>query len=356
MKIKLDAAREAFDVVDHVAASPVLESSQFVRIKQSGPELTLALTGTLWAEASALGEGEGKWTAWADRRALKAFLATARGDDLEVFYKDKLVLRAGQRLESQPHASIGGYERWEPQKVFDLTDDQRSAVRTAVNYLPDMAGSEHVEAAWFSQGYGVIATDTLFMMAVTGSDVKTDFFLPAAVAQVLAGSDGKLAADGQGVGVILPLGRVYQPLDSKLDGFPKDNCKAMVANAKKSQALASMKAAELRDCLATASQFLLDKQEVAKVEASKTGVLFTVDMSGGKFERVVKTQAACGIKTPVLWPVKKIMPWLDHAVGVGSSALEVEFAHMQMTKDAGAGVLRFSENKRSHVFIFVDVS
>lgn len=357
MKLKLEDVQAAHSVIDCVVASPVLESSQFVRLKQDGNSLTLSLTGTLWTSATVKSkEPGGKWTAYVDRRVLKPFLSTATGADLEVFYKDKLTLKSGQRLEIPAHAVITGYEAWTPKQAYDLPDDQMTALRTYVKYLPNVAGSEHVEAVCFLKGYGMVSTDTLFMAAVLGTEVKNDFFLPAALANVLASTGGKIAADAAGVGAAFPNGFAYQPLSADLERYPVNSCKAAIDGAVKAPALARMLASNLAPAMAVASQFLIDKQESATVSpytgkslTVNSGLQIAVDCGAGKFQRVVPLIGKCEMREPVTWSVKKLQPWLDYAAASRADCV-VEFAKLP-----NASALRFVDGKRKSVILFADL-
>ncbi len=232
MKIKLEDFRGAFEICDSVQASPVMDSSQFVRLKQNASELTISLTGILRAEAKVTSAVPGgKWTSYVERRILKAFLSTSKSADIEFFYKDKLTLKTDQRLEVAPHTVISGYETWTPNNLFDLEPEQTKALRTAVKYLPHTAGTDHVDAICFCKDYGVVVTDTLFMMGILGSPVKTDFFLPGSLAKVLSGNPNKIAADKTGVGIGFSSGFVFQPLSSDLDRYPVNKCKSMIEEA-----------------------------------------------------------------------------------------------------------------------------
>ncbi len=62
MKIRLEDLKAAFAVVDAVAATPVAESSQFVRLDNDGVSLKLTMTGLLWAESKVpMIDAKGKW-------------------------------------------------------------------------------------------------------------------------------------------------------------------------------------------------------------------------------------------------------------------------------------------------------
>src|SRR6266404_6284303 len=139
MKLKLEEFKQAFDVCDYVQSSPVADSSQFVRLKREESKLTLSLTGMLYAEATVKCAESGKWTAFIDRRALRAFLNTSKSTEIEFFYKDKLILKTDQRLEVAPRSVITGYETWTPKNLFDLEPDQAKILKTAMRYLPHMA-------------------------------------------------------------------------------------------------------------------------------------------------------------------------------------------------------------------------
>ncbi len=344
MKIRIEDLKAAFAVVDAVAATPVAESSQFVRLDNDGAELKLTMTGLLWAESkAAMINAKGKWRAYADRRILKAFLDTTQSAEVEFYYKDKLILKGDQRLEIAPHAAISGYETWRPKSTFDLTDDQARALKTGVSYLPTVAGSEHMEAGWFSKR-GLMFTDSLFFMAVLQA-AKDELFVPAAVAQFLAANGGKVAADDKGVGAVLSSGFVYQPFSADLDRYPKDPSVAVVEEARKSPAVAVVKAADALRVLAVAQQFLLDKAEAAKVEASGKGLTVTVDMSVGLFQRAIPAKAAPTLAAPVNWPIRKLIPWLEYA---GDAELEY-------SKQARSSSFRFADGKRTNLLLWADV-
>jgi len=333
MKISIEEARAALAVCSNVAVSPSAESSQYVRLRVNKSELTMTLTGLIWAEARVTGNEGGVWTAFAERRAFKAFLDTATGKDLELFYKDKLVLRSGQRLEVAPHTPITGYESWVPKSVISLTAEHKIALKTAVKYLPDMAGSDHVNAIWFSKELGVVSTDTLFMMRV-GGPVTSDFFLPASVASVLA-NDGQVGVDTSGIGAVLNNGVVYEPLVADLDKYPKDGCVKMLTAGGKVKPLATVKACDLLEVLRTASMFLLDNNAVVTMETTKGRLSATVNLTTGKFQRTIAViGAGPGLDGPTNWLAKKIIPWLEYVV-FANAAAEVKIA-----KIPGAGVLR----------------
>jgi hypothetical protein len=350
VKLKLEDLRAAFAVVDNVQASPVQESSQLVRLKRTEADLTLALTGSLWAEARVPTPNEpGKWTAYADRRALKAFLATAKAAEVEIFYKDKLILKAGQRLEVAPHAVVSGYESWTPKTTFVLADEETAALKVMVKYLPEMAGSEHCEAVSFSKDYGSIATDTLCVEAELDAACKQTLFLPAALAKVLAATGGKLGADKSGVGAVLAAGVVYQPLSSELDRYPTDKLRTLVETAAKAPPLFTAKAADLASALAVAAQFLLDKAEAATVTAVNKGLSISVGMTAGSFQRAVAVAGEVKLKDPVQWSVKRILPWLEYVAALKADG-EVSYAKLP-----NAGAFRFSNGTRKSVLICADM-
>ena len=349
MKVQKEDFQEAFKMCDAVQASPVLETSQFIRLKQNGKELSLSLTGSLWAESKvSASEGTGKWTAWIDRRALKAFLNTAIGVEVELFYKDKLILKSGQRLEVALRSAISGYETWTPTTTFDLTDDQKAVLKTAVKYLPNAAGAENLEAVYF--GSDIIVTDSLFMLGVMESSVKNAFFLPSEVARFLTANGGSLAVDKNGIGVSLGSGFVYQPLSSKLKNYPVDKCKAALQEGLDTIAVARVRASELLSALSVASQFLIDKLESATAVFKGSSIILTVDLSASKFQRIVPTLVTgASLDAPVSWPLRKIIPWFEYAVSVKDD-IEIEFA-----KTSNASAFRFEDGPRKNVFLSADV-
>jgi hypothetical protein len=334
MKISIDDARAALAVLSNVAVSPAAESSQYVRLKVNKSELTMTMTGLIWAEARVTGSEGGIWTAYVERRAFKAFLDTATGKDLELFYKDQLVLRSGQRLEVAPHAPITGYESWEPKSTISLTGDQKLALKTAVKYLPEMAGADHVNAVWFAKDFGVIATDTLWVMGVQDSPIKTDFFLPASIANVLA-NDGLVGIDKAGVGAVLMNGVVYEPMTGDLDGYPKDGFLKALTAGTKAKTLVTVKARDLLEVLRTASMFLLDNNAVVTMENAKGRLSATVNLGTGKFQRTIPVAGiGPGLDAPTDWLAKKIIPWLEYAVA------RKDDAEIRIAKTPNADVLK----------------
>ena len=347
MKLQTEDFRAAFKICDAVEVSAVQDSSQFVRLRQNAKVLTLSLTGALWADANVTAsEGTGKWTAFVDRRALKAFLNTTSNPEIELFYKDKLILKSGQRLEIALHAPISGYETWIPKSTFDLTDLQKLVLKAALSYLPNMAGTENVAAVCFDKDYGIIVTDTLFMMGVTSCSANS-FLLPSAVAKVLSGSGGQAAADKNGVGVALTGGFVYEPLSSQLANYPVDKCKAALIDGQKSPMLATVKGRELLDALRVAGQFLVDKAEAVSVESKGTNLTLTVDLGSSKFQRSLGF-IGTGFAQTVKWPARKLVPWLEYA-------LSVKDGDIRIAKTANASVFQFTEAKHTNVLLSADL-
>ena len=355
MKIKTEELRAAFTAVDNIAVNPVLESSQYVRVRQEGDKLTLALTGSSWSEASVKGAtGGGKWTEYADRRMMKAFMASCSGPEVEVLYKpkEKLTFKAGQRLEVASHAPVPGYESWLPKAAAALSAEHRSALTAAVKYLPlNMAGAENMAGVWFGKDM-MIATDSISLLGFYGLASKAEYVMPADVAMLASSSDAKVAADKDGAAAVLPGGYVYQPRSAQLDSYPHAASKAMLDVALKSKAQVTLAAPELLDALRIASQFIFDKNEAACIEsASSGGLLITVTMATGVFQRTVK--ASGRLDAPVDVAVKRIMPWLEFA---GSA--QVEYAHMELQVAGGAqtcSTFKFTDGGRINVLLTSDI-
>lgn len=353
MKAKLEDLRSAFALVDAVPSIAVSESGQFVRLVAHKKALKLALCGTLWAEAQAATDATEDWSAYVDRRLLKPFLATAAGDVVEIANaKDGgLVLRAGQRLEVAPHAEIAGYEQWTPKSALEPSDTVLAALRTAARYLPNVAGSEHVDAVWFGKGYGVVATDTLLMTAMLdGAVVEAEYFVPAAVAAALATAPGaKLAAEKTGMGAVFPNGYVYQSYSADLDRYPKAKCRDAIDAAAKAPLQFTVPAAELASAVSVAAQFLFDGGESARLSMAKSGnLLLAVDTSAGKFQRTLIAKQS-KLKDALQWPIKRILPWLE-AMEAAQPGCVVECARME-----NASVLRLAHNKQRYILLFADM-
>lgn len=345
MKLKLEKLRGAFSVVDRVQPLQVLESSQFVKLARSEGALSLLLTGSLRAEARVAFPGDGKWSFFLDRRALKAFLSTATAEEVSVSLEEgTLTLAAGQKLEAAKRAPVSGYETWAPKGTFELSPELSAALSVLVKYLPSVAGMEHVGAVRFDKS-GVVATDTVGL-AHYSLRAPAEFFLPPEVAQVVASAGGKIAADDKGAGAKIAGGHVYQPFDAALSQFPSKECGSAIAEGYKAPAKFRASAQALHDALKVASEFLLDKAELAKVSPAKGGALVTVDTGSGKFEKPVAAKTL-GTFDPVEWPIKRILPWLESAAR--REGLEVEFA-----KTSSASALRFAGKDKS-VLLVADV-
>ena len=341
MKLKLDDVRAAFAVVDNVQPSPVADSSLFIRLRPNGNKLSMSATGTLWAGAEAVAQDVGgKWIAWVDRRVLKPFLDTAKGPDIEFFYKDELIIKSGQRLEVALHTPISGYESWNPKSSFDLPDEQKTLLATLNKYLPIQAGTENVAAVWFAKEYGIVSTDTIVIAASLVACDK-DFFLPPEVAELVTGA-AKLAVDKTGVGAKIGPGFVYQPLSSELDNYPKDAIKDQIKIGLDAAAAFKVSASVLKELLSIASQFLIERNEVLIIEPTKSGFNAKVDLAVGKFQRSVACK--CSLAAPTSWPVKRLLPWMEYA---GTD--EVEFA-----KPQDSGAFRFERGGFKHVLMFAD--
>ncbi len=346
MKIKTDELRNAFALIDNVAVNPVLEQSQMVRVRQDGDKLTLALTGSMWAEATVKGVTTGgKWTEWADRRLLKAFMSSCSSKDVDVFLKpkEKLTFKADQRLEVASHAPVPGYESWVPKAAAALAPEVRAILSTAVKYLPlNMAGTENMNGVWLGRDC-VIATDSISMLGFYGVVNKSDTIIPADAAVFLAANDAKVSVDADGVAAVLPGGWVYQPRSTQLDSYPHAAARAQLDAGLKAKPSITLAANELLDVLRIASGFIFDKSESCRIEMQAKDLLVTVDMAAGKFQRTVKVDGA--LPMPVDVSVKRVMPWLEFA-----GTARVEYAKMP-----NCSMLRFADGKRRNVLLVADV-
>ena len=347
MKVSAEALKAAFAVVDNVAVNPVLETSQFLRIRQDGTKLSLALTGSLWSEASLTGTTtDGKWTEYADRRLVKAFLSSCSAKDVEVFFKpkEKLTFKADQRLEVASHAPVPGYESWTPRNPFALTAEQRSILAVAVRYLPlNMAGTENMNGVWFGKD-NVIATDSISMLGFYGVASKDVYVVPAETAVFLSANDAKVSVDDNGVGAaITSYGYVYQPRSTQLDSYPHAAARTQLDAGLKAKPMLSLAADALLDVLRIASGFIFDKSESCRIEMSGKDLLVTVDMAAGKFQRTVKVAGA--LPMPVDLALKRVMPWLEYA---GDK-------HVEYAKLSNCSMLRFTDGKRRNVLLVADV-
>jgi hypothetical protein len=347
VNIKVEDLKAAFAVIDNVAVNPVLESSQFVRIRQDGDKLTLALTGSLWSEATVKGVTTGgKWIEYADRRLLKAFMSSCSSKEVDVFLKpkEKLTFKADQRLEVASHAPVQGYESWAPKAPFALTTEQRSVLAAAVKYLPlNMAGTENMSGVWFGKDC-IIATDSISMIGFYGLASKDVYVVPAETAVFLSANDAKVSVDDDGVGAaITNYGYVYQPRSTQLDAYPHAAARAQLDAGLKAKPMMSLAADDLLGVLRIASGFIFDKNESCRIEMAGKDLLVTVDMAAGKFQRTVKVAGA--LPMPVDIAVKRIMPWLEYA----------DDKHVEYAKLANCSMLRFSDGKRRNVLLVADV-
>jgi hypothetical protein len=348
MKISVEELRAAFDVVNAVDDDAAVESSHFIRLQQNQKQISLTLTGTLWGEASADGDGNGKWTAYVDRRVMKAFLATANGKEIEILYKDKLILKANSRIELALHTPITGYESWKPAATYDLSDELKAIINTGAKYLPSSAGTENVSAICFRKDYGVIATDTLFLFGVLSVKLPADVLIPPAIAKLAGDTSGKLATDNDGAGIALPNGFVYEPRSTKLSKYPFDGCKNRIDEAAKTAPLiATASVKDTNTVFKDAQMFLLDKAEAGVVEAREKGIQLTITLGTGTFRRTIPATLKGKLETKIA--VKKFLPWLDLVSKVKEDAV-IEVAKVQ-----GALVMRFLHGKVHYVFLAADL-
>lgn len=351
MKVSTDELREAFRIIEYVPVNVVLDSSQFVRLKQLPDRLVLSMTGSLWARAHVTVTGDSpNWTAYFDRRLLKTFLSTARRPEIEMIYSsDKLILRCGQRLEQALHAPITGYERWEPDTTFVLTDDQTAMLKTAVKFLPVLAGAENLEAILFTPKH-IIVTDTMIMMCVLGSVVKEQFFLPPEVSRFLVGYGGaaKIAADDKGTGAALRSGFVYQPRAATLDSYPVDKCSAWIDDGVKTPVLIKVKAGKFLNALRTSGSFVLDKTEAVTISTATTGLQISVDTNTGIFRHPIATSMN-KLTEAVKLPARKILPWFEFVAGIDDEGV------LEYGKLPNASVFRFTDDPRKHILLVADL-
>jgi hypothetical protein len=350
MKIPSQELREAFEVVSAVEDDAAIESSHFVKLQQNQKQLLLTLTGTLWAVATAKGNGDiASWTAYVDRRILKAFLASADGKEVVVQYKDKqLTLKANSRIDLDHHAAISGYESWKPASTHDLSEELLDIIRTGVEYLPSKAGADNVAAINLQKDYGVIATDTLFVFGVLGAKLPVTAYIPPAVADAMRTQSGKLAVDRDGVGIALARGVLYEPLSSKLSKYPLTDCKHHLDTAVKQTPLASVRAKYASTVFREAKAFLLDKAEAGLLESVVDGVQLTIKLATGTFRRTIPATLK-GTLPETKISVKKFVPWLDLVSKIKDDGL------IEIIKIPKALAMRFTNDKKQYVFIAADL-
>jgi hypothetical protein len=351
MKIPAKELQAAFDVCSVTPSDPVLESSQFIRISQDVKQLRLALTGALWTEATATAtEGKGRWTTYVDRRALKAFLAATKSKEVELFYKDKLTLKGHNRLELAAHPHINGYEHWEPKQQFDLSKEIKDIITVSAKYIPEKPTMlPDVAAINFKMGYGILATDTLYLCGFFGVPIPADCYIPLTLAKFIADSpNGKLAVDSDGVGLALGHGYAYEPVSARLSKYPLKGCQAQLDSARKLPALATVEAEPLLAALKAAVPFLLDKAEVGTVAAQDKVVRLTVPLAKGKFEQAIPLTVR-GALPEVKWVLKKAIPFVEFIA-------ERKNALLQIAKPPGALVLRYTEGKKQYVYLSADLA
>jgi hypothetical protein len=356
MKLQTEDLKTAFKICDFVPQNPVLESSLFLRLKQNGNNLTLSLTGSLWAEAAITGIAQGgKWVAFVDRKVFKTFINTASEPEIEIFYKDKLILKSGQRLELALHTPISGYESWAPKTTFSLTDDQKVMLKTSVKYLPNSAGKENVDCIYFGKDL-LLVTDTILLMGVTGSVNKTDFFLLPDVARFLVNHDSEIAIDKNGIGASITNGFVFQPRSAKLDSYPASALQNWISEANKASVLVKVLASELLTVLRIASQFIPDKTEAVNIESKDKNLIITVDTNTGKFQRSIPIIGASKLDTTIKLPAKSIIPWLEYAVSLHDDC-ELEYTKLSSSqgKTVNASVFRFKDDVRVNTLIVADL-
>jgi hypothetical protein len=350
MKVSAKDLRAAFDVCDAVEAES-LDSSLFVRINQNAKELSLTLTGDLWAEGRATGsEGNGKWTAYVDRNLLKAFLATAipSGEVTLLLKDDKLTLKSGNKLELALHDAINGYESWKPTNKYDVSAELQRIIDTSTNYLSVVAGTENVDAINV-QTDCVVVTNTTYLLGFLGRSFPTNVLLPPKIAAFLAKNGGKLAADKNGVGVATDHGCVYLPISSKLAKYPLDGCKKRLAESAKQPTSIIVSAQGLLTVVEYASQFLkVNKSDTGVVISQDKGLLLTIPLDTGVFQRTIPATIKTALPE-VQWAVKKSIPWLKLAVATDSE-MKVEIARIK-----GALVFRFNHQKKQYLFLSADM-
>lgn len=347
MKVKTDELRSAFKVTDCVPISEVLESSQYLKIRQDGDKLILSMTGIVQTEASVKGQSQGgKWTAYIDRKIFKTFISTASEPETELFYKDKLTLKSGQRLELALHSQISGYESWAPKSSFDLTDEQRSFLKMAAKYLPTTAGTESCEAVCFDKDR-ILVTDTIYMIEIKGSIVKTNFKMPPEIVKFLNGTSEKVVVERTGVGLALSNGFLYQSLSSNLDNYPFDACVNVLTIGSKATTILKFKADEFAEALKIACQFTPDKTSAVAIETKDKSIIMTTVTNTGKFQRSVKATGT--LTDSVNLRAHKLIPWLEYATDN-----EIEYSRIDLNK-ASASVFTFTNNKCENTLVIADL-
>ncbi len=324
MKVPTSKLRDAFSVVDLVSQQNVMLSSQFVRLTAKGGSLKMSLTGLMHGESSVKFMDEEEWEFFADRKAVSAFLSSAKGQDVTLTHGPaSLKFQSGrQKMELEaPKDAISGYSNWPVTEKLPI-----KAFASDVEFLGVFAatdpGSERLAAVKVIAKYGAIATDSVTMAAVLDKGIAVSVDIPTQVAGLI----GKLKADTlmvgkSGVGMAAKDGRIYQPGSTQLKHYPEKRLRSVLDDTLKSKAVFSMKAKTLERLLAGLDQFGGGEVTVSNLQIRGTKLTVTTNFVGGEIVRSGELAAADSkLEQDLKWSIVKPLAWLHHVVELNADA------------------------------------
>ena len=348
MKIKTTELRDAFRICDNVPINLVLNSSTNVRLKQVDSKLTLSMTGILGCDVTVNGISQGgKWTAFVERDIFKKFLSTAAEDEIELFHKDKLVLKSGQRLELALPAVISGYGSWNFKVGAVYSEDILRFLKTAVRYIPVQSGTEKIQAVAFNKE-ALIVTDSARIMCLIGHQTN-EYMLPPEIIKVITTiDDAKVSVEKTGIGVTLNNGCVFQSFSDELKNFPQDKLLAHIKEADKAPEKFTFNCSEFLEHLKVAGQFLKDKSDPVVIEEKDKTLTMTVVTASGKFQRTMKLLSSSNAPDKYSINAEKVLPWIQYISSIEDNA-KVVFSRINK-----ASVFKFVTKTYRNMLLTVD--
>jgi hypothetical protein len=338
MKIKTEALREAFRICDAIPINAVIESSAVIRIRQDRNKLFLTLTGAMGCEMCLTGVSQGgKWTSYINRETLKRFLATAASSEVELFHKDKLILKSGQRLELPLPDTITGYTTQTLKKGSAYNENLIKFLRTASRYISTQSGTESFQAVSFGKE-AIFVTDSVSIMALTGSPT-TEYLLPPEIIGIITMTNAEVSIEKTGIGVTLSNGTAFQPLSDELKNFPRDKCLEWIKEGSRAATIFTFVCSDFLDHLKAVSLFLNDKTEPVTIEENKGSLTLTVQtLATGIFQRTFKLLKPSGKSVKYTINAEKILPWMLY-IAENDPSTVITFARLK-----NGCVFKYAEN------------
>jgi hypothetical protein len=326
--------REALSIISLVPSRSGIRPSEYIRCTASKGYLTMALSAEMFGEVAVAANGSSNgeaWVAYADRRAMSAFInacdcATDADDIITEFTSTDPKTSAGElkirykrrRANIQGLDVVSGYAKANLKELttVSLTDDHKALIRLAAKYAPLDPTAANLNCVYLSKGKGIQSSNQVVMFSAADSSIPMTMPFPRMLPEILSNQ----AVDGIQVGekgtriTFQPSGYLFQLINDECRvGFPTDQISDMVKECAKLPVTLTFKPNDLLIILQRLQTYTsgggsTDVSVRCKGSAGKKVVVLTSEALQGAFHEALTIDKGLTEDVAVEWPLATLLP------------------------------------------------